>query len=514
MTFEVKYTDLAGRIGRLHIKGRWLETPIYLPVIHPVNQLVPSSQIFDIGYNAVITNAYITYRKYGEEAKERGIHNIIGFPGIVMTDSGGYQILEYGEVEVDPIKIAEYQRDIKSDIAVILDTPTGYRTPRNKAVETVRKTIKVALDTLPIIEKGGPLWVGPIQGGDHLDLVSYSVKEMTKLPFDLFAIGSPVEIMNNYDFTTLVKIVMTAKAGLPLDKPVHLFGAGHPLTMALAVAMGCDLFDSASYILFAREGRYMTFYGVKRLEELTELPCCCPICSRGLREILEMSGDEKVKALALHNLYVLKAELNAIKNAIREGRLWEYVSIKSKSHPALYKAVKELFTNKKYFKYLDEGTPMFKEKAIFLFDEMDRHRPEVVRHHERVRSLRIRGRRAILLVPETYEAALFIKIRRNLREFLEREDKFFIASPYFGPIPIEVHDVYPLSQNTMVELDEVGEEEIESYKKVLESFKEIVVVFERGKERFSYNLMKILKDLGKEVSRKGPVRILDFIDNL
>lgn len=514
MDFEVKVTDLAGRVGRFNVKGTWLETPLYLPVVHPINQIIPSSELYRMGFKAVITNAYITYRRYGEAGKELGIHRIIEYDGVVMTDSGGYQILEYGDVMVPPRIMAEYQRDIGSDIAVILDTPTGYRTKRKRAEETVRLTIEAAKESIEVIKEGGLLWAGPIQGGDHLDLVAYSAREMSKYPFDLFCIGSPVEIMNSYDFKTLVDIVMTAKANLPYSSPVHLFGAGHPLTMALAVAMGCDMFDSASYILFAKEGRYMTPYGVRKFEELDYLSCPCPVCNKGKKYLAELPAEERVRHLALHNLYVLKSEIDGIKEAIKEGRLWEYVLVKSRSHPALHKAVLHLFTDKRYLDRLEEETPMFKDRAIFLFDRLDVNRPEVRRHRERLRHLKFDYERAAFIIPEEYEAPIFLKIRRNMEKFLSKDVSFFIPSKFFGPIPLEVHDVFPLSQNTMSEIREFDDEVAESYKHVLKQFKEVIIIFEKRREEDAKALANLAKSLKIRVKLVGPTKILKAIDQV
>ena len=515
MDFEVKVTDLAGRVGRFNVGGRWLETPIYLPVVHPINQVIPTSELYKMGFKAVITNAYITYRRYGESGKELGIHRIIGYDGVVMTDSGGYQMLEYGDVAVPPRVMAEYQRDIGSDIAVILDTPTGYKTKRERAEETVKLTLKATEESLDVLnEEDGPLWAGPIQGGDHLDLVTYSAKTMSKFPFDLYAIGSPVEIMNSYDFKTLVDIVMTAKRNLPYGKPAHLFGAGHPLTMALAVAMGCDMFDSASYILFAKEGRYMTFHGVKKFEEMDYLPCSCPVCSKGKEYLKDLPRGEQVKMLAMHNLYLLRAEMEAIKLAIREGRLWEYIIVKSKSHPALHKAILHLFSRKEYLDRLEEETPVFKDRAIFLFDRLDVNRPEVRRHRERLRELKFQHKKAIFLVLEEGDVPIFLKIRRNMEKFLSKEHAFFISSKFFGPIPLEVHDVFPLSQNTVSEIDEMDEEVEDSYRRLLKQFEEVGIMFEKGKGREAAQLLKLINSMGKETKMIGPVKVLKALDQV
>ncbi|NIM45993.1 MAG: tRNA-guanine transglycosylase, partial [Nitrososphaeria archaeon] len=61
-------------------------------------------------------------------------------------------------------------------------------------------------------------------------------------------------------FDLLVDMILTSKMNLPPNRPLHLFGAGHPLMFSLAVAMGCDLFDSAAYSIYAKENRYMTEY--------------------------------------------------------------------------------------------------------------------------------------------------------------------------------------------------------------------------------------------------------------
>ena len=107
---------------------------------------------------------------------------------------------------------------------------------------------------------------------------------MGKLPFQIHALGSPTEVMESYRYDVLADMILTAKKGLPVERPLHLFGAGHPAMFSLAVALGCDLFDSAAYALYARENRYMTENGTWRLEEMDYFPCCCPQMLRGNAE--------------------------------------------------------------------------------------------------------------------------------------------------------------------------------------------------------------------------------------
>ena len=128
MLFEISKCDLAGRIGTLETNHGKVQTPAFVPVIHPVKQSIPASKLKEMGFDMVITNAYITMKNYGQEAVERGIHDIIKYDGSVMTDSG-YQVLEYGKVDVTPEAMAAFESGIGSDIAIPLDKPTGFGMP-------------------------------------------------------------------------------------------------------------------------------------------------------------------------------------------------------------------------------------------------------------------------------------------------------------------------------------------------------------------------------------------------
>ena len=96
--------------------------------------------------------------------------------------------------------------------------------------------------------------------------------------FDLYPVGGVVPLMEAYRFRTWWTWWSLPRRAYGSGVPVHLFGAGHPMIFALAAAMGCDLFDSAAYALYAREGRYLTVQGTQKLEEMKYRPCSCPVC--------------------------------------------------------------------------------------------------------------------------------------------------------------------------------------------------------------------------------------------
>jgi 7-cyano-7-deazaguanine tRNA-ribosyltransferase len=264
--------------------------------------------------------------------------------------------------------------------------------------------------------------------------------------------------MERYRFDVLVDMIMTAKMNLPADRPLHLFGAGHPFMFALAVALGCDLFDSAAYAIYARQNRYMTENGTYRLNELDYFPCTCPKCAQATpKQALELSPKEREVFLAEHNLYVCSAELKRIKQAIKDGRLWEHLEMRAHTHPALLQAVKKLA---KYQEFIEKHNPIAKKSGLFFFNSTSLMRPEVVRYRKNLRERYTKPEQAeiLLLIPQT-QTKPFHKSREYKQttkllnhEFKEAANKVHVCfySAPFGIIPIELDEVYPLSQHETV----------------------------------------------------------------
>ncbi len=456
MSFEIVNRDLMARIGRFETKSGTVETPQLLPVINPnVQTVLPKTLEETFDCNALITNAYIINKKHKEVASEKGLHEFLNFNGTIMTDSGAYQLLIYKDVDITPQEIVSFQEKIDTDIATILDIPTGWGVTKKYARYTVNETIKRAKKLEKMKTRDDLAWVGPVQGGQYLDLVARSAREMGKLPFQVHALGSPTSVMEQYKFDVLVDMIVTAKTNLPPERPLHLFGAGHPFMFALVVALGCDFFDSAAYALFAREDRYMTEHGTTRLNELEYFPCSCPVCVKTNPEnVKALPKAERQKLIAEHNLHVSFAELKRIKQAITEGRLWEHLEMRAHGHPSLLQALKKLGNHSEY---LEKQSPVTKKSGIFFFSSLGLARPEVTRYRKRIfkRYSPPPKAKILLLLPQTHTKPFHNskELRKILRKIQEKLDDVantvhvcIYAAP-FGVIPLELDDVYPLSQN-------------------------------------------------------------------
>ncbi len=500
--FEISKTDLAGRIGTLHTNHGKVETPAYVPVIHPVKQTIPSKKIQEIGFDLVITNAYITKNNYGDEAAKKGIHKIIDFDGSIMTDSGGYQVLEYGDVKVLPPDMANFEKKILTDFAIPLDKPTGFGLPIKKAEDYVKQTLKVSKQTLADSDDNGQIWIGPIQGGEHFDLVAKSTKNLVDMGFQMLALGSPVEFMESYEYKLLAQMIVAAKKQMPNSIPLHLFGAGHPLTIPFAVALGCDTFDSASYMLYAKQLRYITEDGTRYLADITSFPCNCEICSKYTPdELRQLESTEKINQIAIHNLYAIKLEVDKVKQAIHEGRLWEYVMKKARAHPKLFEMIEVMTQN---YEFLSIGTPKFKEKAVFLYEKEDQFRPEIQTYQEIVRRFKSKKKKVIITKESNtkpgYLSHQYVGLKRKLKDF----ESFQICqyNPIIGIIPIEISDIFPAAHHETSRIS-FEPKEFPSFEDTWKKFFENNKFSEIHYDKDDQFLKHFVKILPKEIKKKS-----------
>lgn len=438
--FEIKYRDAMGRIGVFDIRGKKVETPLILPVINSkINQITPA-EIKEMGFPGVIVNSYIIYREptLREEARREGIHKFLDFDGVIMTDSGSFQLLRYGHVDVDALEIVEFQNAIDSDIGVILDIPTPPDASYRKALSDLEETISRGKRSTQIPRN--MLIAGTIQGSTHPDLREMSAREMSKLNFDLYPIGGVVPLMESYRFSDLARVILHSKKFLPLNKPVHLFGAGHPMIFALAVALGCDIFDSAAYSLYAQHDRYITAEGTLHLEDLYEFLCPCEVCSNYTpNEIFSLERDEKKRLMAKHNLYATLSEIGQVKQSIYQGSLWELVQRRARNHPALLDALRIIVGN--YTEQIERFDPVTKRSAFFYSGPESLNRPEVQRHLKKLKEIEFRAKNLVLLPDSEKPYSCFYGPSSG------KNYHICIVSSVFGVIPLEIEEIYPLNQH-------------------------------------------------------------------
>ncbi|MDZ7689288.1 MAG: tRNA guanosine(15) transglycosylase TgtA [Halobacteriales archaeon] len=432
--FEIDAKDAMGRVGRLEVGDKTVTTPALMPVVNP-HFGAPNLSEAEIA----ITNAYIIYtgESYGR-AVEEGVHALVSegmegggdedndeFDGVVVTDSGSYQMSVYGDDEIDVSnrEILEFQREIGTDVATPLDVPTPPDVSRERAEEDLETTLRRVREAVELYaDEDAPALNAPVQGALYDDLRERSAREAYETGADIYPVGAVVPLMTDYRFGELVDVIVASKRGLGADAPVHLFGAGHPMVFGLAVALGCDLFDSAAYALYAEKDRYLTPEGTLHTEDLNELPCACPVCRDATADELTFDG------LAQHNLNVSFAEMRRVREATRAGNLLELVEQRCHAHPHLLDGLERLGA---HADEIERHDPVSKSSFFYLGNP---YRPEVVRHNRRVERF------------DVGDEAVVTAGKAGGRDC-------FLLRPPFGPFPPELSQTYPLNAETPAEPD-------------------------------------------------------------
>ncbi len=466
MKWEILDTDAMGRIGKLEINGKEMDTPNLFPVLHPYKNIISSSEFKKLGAQCVFTNSYIIHQNANvkEQVLKRGLHRYLEFDGIIATDSGAFQQYIYNntDFEINAEEIEKFQELIRSDFPVILDLPVQPNDDYNTAKKKIITTIERARNNIDRRTNLDCTWFGPIHGAKYLDLLEFSTVEMSKLDFGVLALGGLVKYFLNYRYDLVLKALLTVKKAAISNRPLHLFGLGLPQFFSLAILCGCDLMDSAAYVLYAKENRYFTLStGTKQLDELKEFPCICPIClDYTPKELKSLDKVKRTELLAKHNLYVSFAELRTIRQAIKEGNLWELVEQRIRSHPALVNALKSIKDNLVLFE-IHEKT--YKPHGRLFVSSDSVNRPLIYRYVLKL-NLSYRpptGGKLLIILPE-----LDVKVEYSpsIKKWLKNINENSIIprkllhvvflSDFFGIIPLELSYTFPMGQSELIVLQE------------------------------------------------------------
>ncbi len=481
MSFRILDRAAAGRLGRFSTRHGDVTTPTLMPVINPNIDLVPAKEMQErFGCEMVITNSYVIHKHdhLREKALAEGVHSVIDWDGPVMTDSGTFQMYVYGDVEVGPAEIVQFQESMGVDVATCLDlfvTPDMTREQAEAAVKTTIERTQEAAGLLPA-EDRATLLNATVQGGIHLDLRKSCAHAYRDLAVDYHTIGGVVPVMEQQMYPELVDMILWSQQALRKDRPVHLFGAGHPLVFPLATALGCDLFDSSAYAKYAKDGRIMTESGTLHVEDLTEWPFSSASLDgwtpQEITKALAHKGRlqdkgpnwEAQRALALHNLDVSFADIRRIRTAIRDGVLWELVEQRAAAHPMLAAATRRLGLPE-YQQWLEAREPVSGTKTLRYTGSLTHQRPVFHRIKQRMleRFTPLGPRvEADVDTPyaqageEKHEIALHKESAKPFHhgtgwDLDVEQDHVVISS--LGPVPLGLDEAYPFAQSQLPRLE-------------------------------------------------------------
>jgi len=276
-SFAVEATDGAARTGTVVTPHGAVRTPAFMPVgtAGTVKAMYPD-QVKALGSDIILGNTYHLMLRPGAEriAALGGLHKFANWPGPILTDSGGFQVMSLAklrridergvrfqshidgaEYELTPERAIEIQGLLDADIQMQLDECIALPAGRGEIERAMRLSLRWAERSLAAFGDGGGCGLfGIVQGGDDGGLRTASAEALTAMPFHGYAIGG---LAVGEPQATMLAMIEASNAILPARKPRYLMGVGTPSDIVEAVARGVDMFDC---VLPTRAGRHGVAY--------------------------------------------------------------------------------------------------------------------------------------------------------------------------------------------------------------------------------------------------------------
>lgn len=350
--FSLEAVDGKARAGVLATAHGRVPTPAFMPVAtRAVVKTLTPEEVYELGARALICNALHLHLRPGIALIRRmgGVHEFMGWGGTIFSDSGGFQLVRGGfelkvrqsgiryrnalsgaVEELTPEGSVRMQRELGSDVAMVLDDCPRYGTSREGIRESARRTVewaRRAVDVGP--DPDGQRLFGIVQGGWDERLRKECADALVSMGLDGFGIGG-LSLGEPRD--QMLQAMGWALEALPAQKPRYLMGVGSPAELLEAVAGGVDLFDSAFPTRNARHWTVMTASGNYALGKAEhsgaggplEEGCECPTCRRFGRAYLHhLCRDNDLlgmRLVSVHNLFFVQELLREMRRAIGHGR--------------------------------------------------------------------------------------------------------------------------------------------------------------------------------------------------
>jgi queuine tRNA-ribosyltransferase len=315
-----------------------------------VKAMLPD-QVRETGAEIVLGNTYHLMLRPGAErvAKLGGLHKFMDWPGPILTDSGGFQVMSLGQLRkvsqkgvvfrshidgaehsLTPERSIEIQHLLDADITMVLDECTTWPVEKREAEQSMRLSLGWAARSKKAFRaRAGYGLFGIVQGSVFEDLRAESAKGLVEIGFDGYAVGG---LAVGEGQAAMFRTLDATAPLLPEDRPRYLMGVGRPDDILGAVARGIDMFDCVLPTRMGRTGKAFTRRGEINMRNARhaedprpiEEGCACPACTRFSRAYLnhlfkagEMLGP---MLLTRHNLQHYQDLMRGIRVAIEAGR--------------------------------------------------------------------------------------------------------------------------------------------------------------------------------------------------
>ncbi len=357
-TFDLLATDGAARLGRLSTAHGPVDTPAFMPVgtAGTVKAMLPAS-VAETGAQMVLGNTYHLMLRPGAERVARlgGLHAFMNWPGPILTDSGGFQVMSLAKLRkldetgvtfqshidgsrhhLTPERSMEIQNLLDADVTMAFDECTPFPATPEQAAHSMRLSMRWAQRSRDAFaDRPGSGLFGIVQGGIYPELRAESVAALTGIGFDGYAVGG---LAVGEGQETMFRVLDATVPLLPADRPRYLMGVGRPSDIVGAVLRGIDMFDCVMPTRSGRTAQAFTRRGTVNLRNARhqddprplDEACACPACRHHSRAYLHhlIRSEEILGPMLLtwHNIQYYQDVMRGLRAAIAAGRAADFAA--------------------------------------------------------------------------------------------------------------------------------------------------------------------------------------------
>ena len=316
-----------------------------------------------IDTQVMLSNTYHLHLRPGDETVKKlgGLHKMTKWDGVILTDSGGFQVFSLAKLRnikeegvyfnshidgrrifMGPEESMQIQSNLGSTIAMAFDecvaNPSEYSYTKESTYRTTRwleRCIKEMdkLNSLDDTINKEQMPFGINQGGVYKDLRVEHMKVIREFDLPGYAIGG---LAVGESAETMYEVIDAVEPFAPKDKPRYLMGVGTPVNILEGVYRGIDLFDCVMPSRNARHGHLFTWEGIININnakyELDDSPidatCSCPTCqnfSRAyLRHLIKANEMLGMRLAVMHNLHFYNHLMTRIREELDNGTYTQF----------------------------------------------------------------------------------------------------------------------------------------------------------------------------------------------
>ena len=358
LAFTMAAEDGKARRGKLVTAHGEVETPAFMPVgtAATVKAMKPGD-VAAAGFAMILANTYHLMLRPGAErvADLGGLHKFMNWPGPILTDSGGFQVMSLAKLRLidetgvtfrshldgsshtlSPERAIEIERLLDADIAMAFDECTPFPANEEEARLSMARSMRWAERSKQAFKDTPGYGIfGINQGGIYPSLRQESVKALLAIGFDGYALGG---LAVGEGQEAMFQVLDETVPALPRARPRYLMGVGKPADIVGAVTRGIDLFDCVLPTRSGRTAQTFTRFGTVNLRNARHIDdprpldetCNCPACTQYGRAYLHhlARSDEILGSMLLteHNLRYYGALMAGLRDAVAAHRLGDYAA--------------------------------------------------------------------------------------------------------------------------------------------------------------------------------------------